>query len=73
MLNCACVFFYLGIGIESVKLITNNPRKVKTMTHLGVNIVDRIPCLIPSNPHSDLYIKVKRSRMGHMKEVAASE
>jgi GTP cyclohydrolase II len=61
------------MGIESVKLITNNPRKVKTMTHLGVKIVERIPCLIPSNPHSDLYIKIKRSRMGHMKEAVTTE
>lgn len=61
------------MGIPSIRLITNNPRKVKTMTHLGVSITDRIPCLIPSNPHSDLYLKIKRSRMGHMKGKKTAE
>eukprot|EP00808_Paulinella_micropora_P003149 g18299.t1 len=66
-----CVPGILGeLGIQSIQLITNNPRKVKRITSLGVDITARIPCLIPSNPHSDLYLSVKRSRMGHFNHVA---
>eukprot|EP00457_Paulinella_chromatophora_P004216 gb/GEZN01004226.1/.p1 GENE.gb/GEZN01004226.1/~~gb/GEZN01004226.1/.p1 ORF type:complete len:559 (+),score=52.52 gb/GEZN01004226.1/:73-1677(+) len=54
------------LGIPSIRLITNNPRKLKRMTSLGINISSRIPCLIPSNPHSDTYLTVKRARMGHL-------
>ena len=58
------------LGIKSVRLITNNPRKIEMMGKLGVNIVGRIPIHIDSNPHSHGYLKAKGSRMGHMMEEA---
>jgi len=54
------------LRIVSVRLMTNNPRKIDTLRSYGINIAARIPVIIDSNPYSDDYIKAKRSRMGHL-------
>ena len=53
------------LGISSVQLITNNPDKVSKLAALGVDVGDRLPSLVPTNPHSALYLETKRQRMGH--------
>ena len=59
----ACILRDLGIG--SIRLMTNNPRKVELLGELGVVITERIPVLIKANPHSVAYLEAKRARMGH--------
>jgi GTP cyclohydrolase II len=54
------------LGVVSIRLMSNNPRKSELLKSLGVTITSRIPVLIPPNPHSDLYIHTKKARMGHM-------
>lgn len=54
------------LGIRSVRLMTNNPRKVELLSALGVDIVGRIPVLIEPNEHSHGYLVAKAARMGHM-------
>jgi len=54
------------LGVSSIRLMSNNPRKSEVLKSLGVTITSRIPVLIPPNPHSDLYIHTKKARMGHM-------
>jgi GTP cyclohydrolase II len=52
-------------GIESVKLLTNNPAKVTALRQLGVRVVGRVPIVVAANPHSARYLEVKRVRMEH--------
>jgi len=54
------------LGIKSIALMTNNPRKSQELQQLGVSITSRIPILIEANPHSDAYLKAKKWRMGHL-------
>ena len=54
-----------GLGVGSVRLMTNNPRKTEALVSLGVNVVGRIPVVMEVNEHSDGYIRAKQSRMGH--------
>lgn len=54
------------LKIRSVCLMTNNPRKIDRLKALGVQIDRRIPVLVNPNPHSEEYLKSKRSRMGHL-------
>jgi 3,4-dihydroxy 2-butanone 4-phosphate synthase/GTP cyclohydrolase II len=51
--------------IKSIKLITNNPHKIDSLTALGVNVVERIAIEIPSNPDNINYLKTKANRMNH--------
>lgn len=54
------------LGVKSVRLMTNNPRKIEKLQELGVEIEGRIPVLVEANPHSHRYLDVKRDRMGHL-------
>ncbi len=54
------------LEIRSIRLMTNNPRKVEKLLALGVEICDRIPVLVPANRHSATYLEAKAERMGHM-------
>ena len=54
------------IGIQSIQLLTNNPRKIERLSELGINIRRRIPIEIPASPSSSLYLETKRKRMGHL-------
>jgi GTP cyclohydrolase II len=53
------------LGIESVRLMTNNPGKVDGLRALGVRVVGRVPIVIAANPHSAKYLEAKRLRMEH--------
>jgi GTP cyclohydrolase II len=58
------------LGVQSVRLMTNNPRKVEKLRELGVEITGRIPVLIEPNEHSHGYLSAKASRMGHIIDAA---
>ena len=54
------------LGIQSIRLITNNPFKINQLTALGVNIVERVSIEIPPNPYNIDYLVSKRDKMAHM-------
>src|SRR5690606_2560946 len=53
------------LGVESVRLLTNNPAKVDALIGLGVKISGRDSVVGPANPHASHYLETKRLRMGH--------
>lgn len=53
-------------GIRQVQLLTNNPDKIHALELAGIQIMDRIPLVIASNPYNDHYLKTKRDKMGHL-------
>jgi GTP cyclohydrolase II len=53
------------LGVRSVRLMTNNPRKIEKLSELGVVITARIPVLIAANHHNSGYLAAKAERMGH--------
>lgn len=54
-----------SLKIKSIQLMTNNPRKINELTKLGVVVTDRIPVIIPPNPHNEFYLKTKADKSGH--------
>ncbi len=54
------------LAISSVRLMTNNPRKVQALEELGVNVVERIPLHTHSNPHNEKYLRTKAGKLGHL-------
>ncbi len=51
-------------GIKKIRLLTNNPKKIESLE--GVEIVERLPIIVESNPHNEAYLQTKKSRMGHL-------
>ena len=54
-----------GMGVQRVRLLTNNPAKVEALQRLGIEVVGRVPLHTPSNPHNAGYLRTKSRRMGH--------
>ncbi len=54
------------LGLRRIRLLTNNPKKVIGLEGYGLEIVEQLPILQPSNPHNEKYLETKRTRMGHM-------
>jgi GTP cyclohydrolase II len=49
-----------------VRLLTNNPEKVASLTRLGITVVERVPHVFPSNGHNERYLRTKATRGGHL-------
>lgn len=53
------------LGIESVRLLTNNPEKVSNLEDFGIRVAERVPLTPHPNDHNLAYLLTKRDRMGH--------
>lgn len=53
------------LGVDTVRLLTNNPAKVAGLEAVGVRVAERIPLAIEANPHNAHYLATKRDRTGH--------
>jgi len=53
------------LNIPRIRLMTNNPEKVARLEREGVDVVERIPLALPTNPHNERYLATKRDRTGH--------
>ena len=54
-----------SLGIKSIKLMTNNPKKIEALTKLGIEVIDRIPIEVVANNDNVGYLKTKAKRMAH--------
>src|SRR5207302_943503 len=54
-----------SLNVGSIRLMTNNPNKVKQLEQLGVRIAERIPHVVPPNDHNRFYLQTKAARSGH--------
>ncbi len=54
------------VGIKSVKLMTNNPRKIKALQDAGITIAERRPHETGRNPHNSQYLETKKGKLGHL-------
>lgn len=53
------------LGISSIRLMTNNPRKVTALSDAGVTVSERIPIVVGRNPYNIGYLNTKASKLGH--------
>jgi GTP cyclohydrolase II len=55
-----------ALGIDRVRLLTNNPAKAGGLAAAGIEVVERVAHHMPANPHNADYLAVKRSKSGHL-------
>jgi len=56
----------LDLGVKKMKLLTNNPRKVKGLEGFGLQIIERVPIEIPPTKSNSKYLQVKKDKLGHL-------
>ncbi len=55
-----------ALGIDEIRLLTNNPGKVKGLELAGIKVTERVAHQMPANPHNADYLATKRKRSGHL-------
>lgn len=55
----------VDLGLSTIRLLTNNPKKVVGLAGYGLEIVEQVPIEIPPNVHSRRYLKTKKEKLGH--------
>ena len=56
----------VDLGLKTIRLLTNNPKKVVGLEGYGLKIVEQVPIRVKPNPHNERYLKAKREKMGHL-------
>jgi 3,4-dihydroxy 2-butanone 4-phosphate synthase/GTP cyclohydrolase II len=56
-----------ALGVRSVRLLSNNPDKIKQLERGGIRVMKRVPCRPPTSHHSRAYLRTKRRKMGHLR------
>jgi 3,4-dihydroxy 2-butanone 4-phosphate synthase / GTP cyclohydrolase II len=55
----------VDLGLTSIRILTNNPKKIIGMEGYGLSVADQIPIESVPNPHNEAYLNAKRERLGH--------
>jgi 3,4-dihydroxy-2-butanone 4-phosphate synthase/GTP cyclohydrolase II len=53
------------LGVQRVRLLSNNPEKARAVSKAGIAVVAQVPCEVAPNPHSFAYLRAKKEKMGH--------
>ncbi len=56
----------VDLGVRSLRLLTNNPRKVAGLEGYGISIVERVPLEVEQRPEMARYLETKRTKLGHL-------
>lgn len=66
-----CADMFKLLGVEKVRLLTNNPQKVEILTEAGINISERVSLIVGRTPQNARYLYTKAARMGHLLDGSA--
>ena len=55
----------VDLGLSSIRILTNNPKKISGLAGYGLSVADQIPIEHVPNPHNEAYLRAKRDRLGH--------
>jgi GTP cyclohydrolase II len=55
-----------SLKVKSIRLMTNNPKKIGGLQSLGVKVAGRIPHIMTPNPYNEFYLETKKEKSGHL-------
>jgi 3,4-dihydroxy 2-butanone 4-phosphate synthase / GTP cyclohydrolase II len=53
------------LGLTTIRILTNNPRKLAGIEGFGLRVVEQVPIVVPPNPENARYLQTKREKLGH--------
>jgi 3,4-dihydroxy 2-butanone 4-phosphate synthase/GTP cyclohydrolase II len=56
----------VDLGLKTIRLLTNNPKKIVGLEGYGLKITQQVPIRIKPNPYNERYLKTKREKLGHL-------
>jgi 3,4-dihydroxy 2-butanone 4-phosphate synthase/GTP cyclohydrolase II len=56
----------VDLGLTSIRILTNNPKKISGLAGYGLSVTDQIPIQHTANPHNQAYLQAKRDKLGHI-------
>lgn len=56
----------VDLGIDKIRLMTNNPKKLAGLSGYGIELVERVPIQMNHNESNEYYLKTKKAKMGHI-------
>ena len=61
-----CADMLKALEVKSLRLMTNNPRKLKAMESFGIPVAERVPLQEGRNPHNEFYLSTKANKLDHL-------
>ena len=65
-----CAEILLELGLRAVRVMSDNPAKIKALRQAGLDVVERVPLVVEPHDHFAGYLKAKKEKMGHLVSVA---
>ena len=56
----------VALGVKQIRLLSNNPDKVAAVEAAGVKVIERVPCEVEPQKHTEKYLKTKQEKLGHL-------
>lgn len=66
-----CAEILLDLGLSRVRMLSNNPDKIRALRRAGLRVVERVPIEVRSEMAASNYLRVKKEKMGHLLKLAA--
>ncbi|MFQ1017232.1 GTP cyclohydrolase II [Gilliamella sp. BG7] len=61
-----CADMLTLLGVSQIRLLTNNPEKIRVLEQCGIKIMQRVPLEVGENPNNEHYLETKVNKMGHL-------
>lgn len=57
---------FAALGVEQIRLLTNNPAKLQSLHDAGIQVIERVPHQVAASPHNKHYLATKTQKFGHL-------
>jgi GTP cyclohydrolase II len=54
------------LNVMKLRLLSNNPEKIQALEKAGIDVVERVPCIVEPIASTEVYLRTKKEKMGHL-------